>query len=83
MGDNLLPWAVALLVASVLLWLFYQRPWERGSAEQQPDGRGAVAHPAVLMRVVAVVLALVVGTGAVVETDRIGDSGAQSVWEGV
>ncbi|NJQ15503.1 DUF2231 domain-containing protein [Streptomyces bohaiensis] len=83
MGENLLPWAVALFVGSALLWLLYRRPWRRGGTGAQHEGEDTAAVPGVALRVAAVVLAVLVATGAVVETYRIGDSGAKAVWEGV
>jgi hypothetical protein len=64
----LVPWfALALLVAAVVVWLARGRP-ERGSAA---------------LTAVSVVLAAVTGVAAIGWTVRAGDSGAREVWSGV
>ncbi|MFI0724129.1 DUF2231 domain-containing protein [Streptomyces sp. NPDC021224] len=84
MGGDLLPWSVGVFVVSVVLWALHRGVLRR--LAQSADGReGAwvdrVSLTTAAGRVVAVVLALVVGAGAVVEVYRIGDSGAKSVWQ--
>ncbi|MFE1326699.1 hypothetical protein [Streptomyces sp. NPDC058741] len=95
MGDGLLPWAVAIFVLAVLLWLVHGGlprrflpggPGGQGGAAGPGGGPGAVrlASPrAVLVVGVGTLLALVVGVGAVVQVYRIGESGAKAVWQGL
>jgi len=66
MGEQLLPWVIAVFVLSVALWLLARR--------SQPLHRG--------LRFALAVVATVAALGAVVQTVRIGDSGAQAVWQG-
>jgi predicted membrane protein DUF2231 len=90
MGSGLTPWAIALFVLTVAVWLLgragpRREPERSGVAESSAeDGAPAVARLAssVPMRVAALVIALVVAVGAVIDVYRIGDSGAKAVWHG-
>lgn len=66
MGEQLLPWVAAVFVLSVGLWLLARR--------REPLRRELALGLAALATVAA--------AGAVVQTARIGDSGAQAVWQG-
>lgn len=68
MGEQLLPWAIGLLVIAVAVELV------RRDVRQAERLRAGAGH--VLVNVLAVIVAL----GAVVTVVRIGDSGAQAVW---
>ncbi|MFJ4693741.1 hypothetical protein [Streptomyces sp. NPDC088766] len=90
MGDELLPWVVAIFVLAVLLWLLHRGLLHRflpaGSGDVSGSGgasgaAGPLASSRVIL-VVGTVLAMVVGVGAVVQVYRIGDSGAKAVWQG-
>ncbi|MEV2248059.1 DUF2231 domain-containing protein [Streptomyces sp. NPDC049970] len=81
MGDELLPWAIGLLVVAVLVWFAYRR----SSSSELPataPGTARTGRPATVVWAIAVVLSVVVAVGAVVQVYRIGDSGAKSVWRG-
>ncbi|MEV0495477.1 hypothetical protein [Streptomyces atratus] len=89
-GSGLTPWAITLFVLTVAVWLLGRagprRERERsGAADSPAEGRAsAVARPAssVPVRVAALVIVLVVAVGAVVDVDRIVESGAKAVWHG-
>lgn len=85
MGDGLLPWSVGIFALALVLWVVHRGLLHR-FMRVGGEGGGASAvrlsSNGVVLRVVAVVLALVVGVGAVVEVYRIGDSGAKAVWQG-
>ncbi|MFE6687476.1 DUF2231 domain-containing protein [Streptomyces sp. NPDC057743] len=78
LGDGLLPWAAGLFVLAAALWWMHRRTGEAPSTEA--GGRRSATRAPGALRVVAIALALVVGAGAVVQTYRIGDSGAQAAW---
>ncbi|MGW5214091.1 DUF2231 domain-containing protein [Streptomyces sp. NPDC004051] len=90
MGSGLTPWAIALFVLTVAVWLLgragLRRERDRGGEADSPAGGGAsaVARTAssVSVRVAALVIALVVAVGAVIQVYRIGDSGAKAAWQG-
>ncbi|KAK1182086.1 hypothetical protein B7755_030490 [Streptomyces sp. NBS 14/10] len=91
MGPGLTPWAIALFVLTVVVWLLGHvgRRQERargGEGETTPSEGGAstVARAAssLSVRVVVLVIALVVAAGAVIQVYRIGDSGARAAWHG-
>ncbi|MET8946065.1 DUF2231 domain-containing protein [Streptomyces sp. NPDC004542] len=90
MGPGLTPWVIALFVMTVAVWLLGRagpRREREHSGEAVGPARGnaaAVARLASsgLVRVVALVLALVVAVGAAVQVYRIGDSGAKAAWQG-
>jgi hypothetical protein len=76
LGDELLPWAIALFLVATAVWWSYRR-----AAHHTPDAvgsaRGTVATP---VRIASAVLSLVIGVGAGVQVYRIGDSGAKAAW---
>nr|WTB35155.1 hypothetical protein OG781_41975 [Streptomyces sp. NBC_00830] len=90
MGSGLTPWAIALFVLTVAVWLLGRasprRERERSGAADSPTERGASAvarlASSVAVRVAVLVIALVVAVGAVIDVYRIGDSGAKAVWHG-
>jgi hypothetical protein len=77
LGDQLLPWVLAMFVLSVVVWLLGRRPEEA----RRPVVLEPTAGMAKVQLLVAV-LATVAAVGSVVQTYRIGDSGAQAVWQG-
>ncbi|WP_327063517.1 DUF2231 domain-containing protein [Kitasatospora purpeofusca] len=82
LGDGLLPWAVGLFVlAAVLGWAAW-RP-DRSPVWLSVVARQPTDRTAVRVRAAVVALAVLLGTGAVVQVYRIGDSGAQATWQGV
>ncbi|MDX3235375.1 hypothetical protein PV392_06710 [Streptomyces sp. ME03-5709C] len=86
MGEGLTPWAIPLFVLTAAVWWL-----GRVTAPRDPAPGEAVSHrsstavrlaSSVPVRVAAVVIALAVAVGAVIEVYRIGDSGAKAVWQG-
>ncbi|WP_055524810.1 DUF2231 domain-containing protein [Streptomyces graminilatus] len=75
LGDELLPWAVALFLTAAAVWWFYRR-----AVSRTPDAPGSTGTVAVPLRITAAVLSLVIGVGAGVQVYRIGDSGAKAAW---
>ncbi|WP_225834168.1 DUF2231 domain-containing protein [Streptomyces sp. NK08204] len=90
MGSDLTPWVIALFVLTVAVWLIghagARRERERSSVPGSPPQGGVSTAvrlaSSVPARVVALVLALVVAFGAVIDAYRIGDSGAKAAWHG-
>ncbi|MFF9479702.1 DUF2231 domain-containing protein [Streptomyces sp. NPDC014733] len=74
LGDELLPWALALFVVATAVWWFYRR------AHRAPAPAGSSGGVALPLRLTAAVLSLVIGVGAGVQVYRIGDSGAKAAW---
>ncbi|MCN9244650.1 hypothetical protein NGF19_28365 [Streptomyces sp. RY43-2] len=91
MGSDLTPWAIALFVMTIVVWLLGRAARRRGrehggAAESPAEGRAsAVARlvSSVPVRVAALVIALAVAVGAVIEVYWIGESGARAVWHDV
>jgi hypothetical protein len=77
LGGHLLPWVIAMFAMSVLVWLLGRRPQEA----RQPVVLAPTAGIAKVQVLVAA-LATVAALGSVVQTSRIGDSGAKAVWQG-
>ncbi len=75
LGEQLLPFVIALAVATVYL---IAAPRLRA---RRPDGSPWWAAPWIASAMV--VVALLGGAGALVQTVRIGHSGAQAAWSGV
>jgi hypothetical protein len=85
LGDQLLPWAVGVLLLSVVVWLLGRRD-QRALAPDDELRRPAEvgsARTALLMTTAVAVLSTAVAAGTVVQVVRIGDSGARAVWGGV
>ena len=72
LGEMLIPWTIALLVAAIAVTL---------SDRMLPRLRSATAARAVAM--IVPVLAVVTAVGTIVVTVLTGDAGARAVWEGV
>ncbi|GCB44605.1 DUF2231 domain-containing protein [Streptomyces sp. NL15-2K] len=79
LGDQLLPWAVALFVLATAVWWTYRRAAARTPDAVQSAG-GALATVHLPLRIAAAALSLVVGMGAGIQVYRIGDSGAKAAW---
>ncbi|MFH8520428.1 DUF2231 domain-containing protein [Streptomyces gelaticus] len=75
LGDELLPWAIALFLLATAVWWSYRR-----AAHHTPDAVGSTNTVAIPLRITAAVLSLLVGVGAGVQVYRIGDSGAKAAW---
>jgi hypothetical protein len=73
LGDQILPWALALSVLSVGVWL-----WGRHVDAQD----GARSTRDRWIGIVGAILAVVVAAGTLVAVVRAGDSGAQATWSG-
>lgn len=90
MGPDLTPWAIALFVLTVAVWLLGRagprrergRSGEAGSPAEGGASTVARLASSVLVRVVALVIALAVAVGAAIQVYRIGDSGAKAAWQG-
>lgn len=83
MGDGLLPWSVGVFALAVVLWAVHRGLLHR-FIEQDADTAGVWAGRMTngsVVRAAAVLLALAVAAGAVVQVYRIGDSGAKAVWQ--
>ncbi|MET8331309.1 hypothetical protein [Streptomyces sp. NPDC005181] len=76
LGDELLPWAIALFLPATAVWWSYRR-----AANLTPDAMGSTSSPvAAPLRIAAAVLSLVIDMSAGVQVYRIGDSGAKAAW---
>ncbi|MCX4681859.1 hypothetical protein OG413_42405 [Streptomyces sp. NBC_01433] len=82
LGGTLWPWVLAMfLVAAAVWWAGRRSPFASETA-QPGNWRTGTAILRVPLHVVAVVLAIVVAAGSVIQLYRIGDAGAVSVWRG-
>ncbi|AEH09774.1 MULTISPECIES: DUF2231 domain-containing protein [Protofrankia] len=68
LGDSLLPWVAVLFLAAAVSWMLSRRV----HTASRP------VHPGVVVVVAA--LGIVAAAGSIVQTYRIGDSGAKAVW---
>ena len=75
LGDQLLPWVIALFVLSAGAWYLDRRAAEEPRVEEPVGALGSAR-----LRLIVAVLVTVAAAGAVVQVVRIGDSGAQAVW---
>jgi len=73
LGDQILPWALALSALSVLLWLWGRRIDTLDGAPSTRDR---------WIGIVGGVVILAVAAGTVVAVVQAGDSGAQATWHG-
>ncbi|WP_411152703.1 DUF2231 domain-containing protein [Streptomyces sp. A30] len=79
LGDQLLPWAVALFLLATAVWWTYRRAAARTPDAMAPTDRAA-ATVHLPLRVTASALSLIIGVGAGIQIYRIGDSGAKAAW---
>jgi hypothetical protein len=77
LGGQLLPFVIAMFVLSVAVWVLGRRTAEATEPVVLPPTAGVV-----WLQVLVAVAATAVAVGALVQTYRIGDSGAQAVWKG-
>jgi hypothetical protein len=87
LGDGLLPWAFGVFVLATGVWLLgryaaKRRDTANGAADGTADGTARRGGLVLAAQVVAAVLAVVVAAGALVQTYRIGESGARAAWSG-
>ncbi|MCK9929274.1 hypothetical protein MXD62_19180 [Frankia sp. Mgl5] len=85
LGDSLLPWVGGLFVLAAVSWALSRRSASSDSSEPtsspSPDPAHVASSPAQRGIVVLVAaLSIVAAVGSVVQTYRIGDSGAKAVW---
>ena len=80
LGNELLPWVIAMFVLSIVVFVIHRRA--REGAAPADAAAATRADVPVIVHVVVALLATVAATGAIVQTVRIGDSGAQAVWKG-
>ncbi|MYS22026.1 hypothetical protein GA0115240_137711 [Streptomyces sp. DvalAA-14] len=81
LGDGLLPWAIGLFLVTVAVWWLGRRSAQpEETAADRPSAGGARWTSPTVVRVTAVVLAVAVSAGAVVDVYRIGESGAKAAW---
>jgi hypothetical protein len=78
LGGQLLPWVAAMFVLSVAVFLLARRTAEA----DKPIVLDRPSSGSAKVQLLVAVLATVVACGSVVQTIRIGDSGAQAVWKG-
>jgi hypothetical protein len=72
LADGMLPWAIALFVVAVGLWLLDRR-WTRPGAGGRPRW----------VPILAGALAVVAVVGTVQQVARVGHAGAKATWDGV
>ncbi|MCU1673378.1 MAG: hypothetical protein JWN77_1491 [Frankiales bacterium] len=78
LGDQLLPYVIAVFVLSVVVHLLGRRSAEARRTLVLPPAAGLAR-----VQLLVAVLATVAAVGSVVQVYRIGDSGARAVWTGV
>src|SRR3954471_16628229 len=81
LGTQLLPWVIAMFVLSVAVFLLDRMTREAKKPVVLAPAAGTAGALAIVQIVVAL-LATVAAVGSIVQTVRIGDSGAQAVWKG-
>ncbi|MFF9482763.1 DUF2231 domain-containing protein [Streptomyces sp. NPDC014733] len=77
-GEQLLPWTVALLAVSILLWWAHRR--RTSPAPEDGAGTRESAGPRLVVRLLGVMVTLVVAAGAGYVTYDAGHSGAKAAW---
>lgn len=82
LGDGLLPWAAGLFLVTLGVWWLARRTAKPEAAASQESTDSPRPGTPTLLRAAAVVLAVAVSAGAVVDVYRIGESGAKAAWQG-
>jgi hypothetical protein len=81
LGETLLPWVVGLVI--VIIGVLAAQRWLRPAVSADPGSQSAAGRLALSAGLVTVgisVVAVVVAAGTLVQTIRIGLSGAQATW---
>ena len=81
LGDDLLPWVIAMFVLSIAVFVLDRRTRQAREPVVLAPSAGTVGAQAIVQIAVAV-LATVAAIGSIYLTVKIGDSGAQAVWKG-
>jgi hypothetical protein len=81
LGGELLPWVVAMFVLSLAVFLLDRMTRDAQEPVVVAPAAGS-ARALVIVQIAVALLATVAAAGAIVQTVRIGDSGAQAVWKG-
>ncbi|MDT7571596.1 MAG: hypothetical protein QOE05_1770 [Actinomycetota bacterium] len=81
LGDDLLPWVIAMFVLSVAVFVLDRRSLQAHEPVVLAPTAGTAGTYAIVQIAVAV-LATVAAVGSIYLTVKIGDSGAQAVWKG-
>jgi hypothetical protein len=77
MGEDLLPWAIAMFVVAVLVWGWFRYFTGEGRYAQRLTSRPVRLTITIVLAVAVVVVVI----GAVYTVIVIGDSGAKAVWD--
>jgi glucan phosphoethanolaminetransferase (alkaline phosphatase superfamily) len=85
MGDDLMPWVIGLFVVCVALLVTIHRSRRRiRDRPGTPHPSATISHQVLLtVRIVLAVIALALATGTIIQTVRIGHSGAEATWSTV
>jgi hypothetical protein len=81
LGNELLPWVIALFVLSVVVFVL-DRMSREPARPAGPAPEAGTTGRVLIVQIVVALLATVAAAGSIVQTIRIGDSGAQAVWKG-
>jgi hypothetical protein len=84
MGNDLMPWVIGLLVVCVALLVAGH--WSRGrigDSSSRPHLSSTMSgRLSLIVKITLVLVALALATGSIIETVRIGHSGAEATWSG-
>lgn len=83
MGDDLMPWVIGLFVVCVALLVAHH--WSRQRIGDKPGGGPQPSSPlpgrsSLSIRIALGLISLVLAIGAIIQTVRIGHSGAEATW---
>jgi hypothetical protein len=81
LGDDLLPWVIAMLVLSIAVFLLDRMTADAAEPVVLTPSAGT-ARSLPLVQIAVAILATVAAVGSIYLTVKIGDSGAQAVWKG-
>lgn len=81
LGEGLLPWVIAMFVLSIVVFVLGRYP-RAARAPVVLEATAGAAGSLVIVQIVVSLLATLAAGGAIVQTARVGDSGAQAVWKG-
>ncbi|HET9118144.1 MAG TPA: hypothetical protein VFN75_08755 [Pseudonocardiaceae bacterium] len=85
MGDDLMLWVIGLLVVCVALLVAGHWSWRHiGDRSGRPRLSSTMSgRLSLIVRITLVLVALALATGSIIQTVRIGHSGAEATWSGI
>jgi hypothetical protein len=82
LGNQMLPWVLALFIASLLVWLMARLEGQRSLTIGQARGDQASVKRGGWLKIVIAIVAVAAAIGATQQVYRTAEAGSRAVWSG-